>query len=59
MDIEERAEKWAEEYIRRAYNDSKDTSFKLDLIQAYLAGSEQTQKDYVDHFMNKGDKEWS
>jgi len=49
-DIEDRAAKWAEEYIRD--NDMPEwyEAWKDSLITAYLAGSQQTQKDYVEHF---------
>lgn len=43
--IEERAEKWVEEYM--IGKDYIQTSWKRDLIAAYLAGSAQTQKDYL------------
>ena len=48
-DIEERAEKWAEDYIRD--NDMPEWygAWKDSLIAAYLAGSAQTQEDYVQY----------
>lgn len=56
MDIEERAEKWAKIYLTE---DHDDKTHEEDLVAAYLAGSQQTQKDYLAHFMGKGDKRWS
>lgn len=48
MDIEERAEKWAAGYCRERYGVSDPTGMdQEDLVRAYLAGSAQTQKDYV------------
>lgn len=47
MDIEERAEQWAR--IFRAENDASAYSVDQLLILAYLAGSAQTQADYVKH----------
>jgi hypothetical protein len=46
-DIEERADKWAEDYIRD--NDMPEwyETWKDTLITAYLAGVAQTQKDYT------------
>jgi len=51
MDIEERAEKWAREHA--AENDLSDfgPGIEEELVKAYLAGSAQTQKDYVAHFL--------
>lgn len=49
MDIEGRAERWAD--WRMGNVDSEvnitDTEIKALLIEAYLAGSAQTQKDYT------------
>jgi hypothetical protein len=48
MDIEERAEKWAQEYIAE-YDPHIQTQdqLRLNLVDAYLAGSAQTQRDYA------------
>lgn len=52
--IEERAEKWAREYEEQA-NLPAYTGFATeDLIAAYLAGSAQTQRDYVAHYERGG-----
>ena len=63
MDIEERAEKWAKTGLDELGFHSEGPysiqEMKEACIQAYLAGSAQTQKDYIEHFMGKGDKEWS
>jgi hypothetical protein len=45
MDIDERAEKWAREYLGMC-----DCPRRQDLIAAYLAGSAQTQADYAKHY---------
>lgn len=45
MDIEERAAKWVEEYMKIEEFDL--CSYRQDLINAYLAGVAQTQKDYT------------
>lgn len=51
MDIEDRAEKWAADYCQERYGVSEPTGMSQeDLIAAYLAGSAQTQKDYVAHY---------
>lgn len=42
MDIEERAEKWAEDH-------TGCQAEKLIAVEAYLAGSAQTQADYSGH----------
>lgn len=48
-DIEERAEKWAREHAKE--QDSELLSWlEPHLVAAYLAGSAQTQKDYVAHY---------
>jgi hypothetical protein len=52
MDIEERAEKWAREYAREHAYGVVGFS-EADLIAAYLAGSAQTQADYVEHYRNR------
>lgn len=44
--IEERAEKWAHEYMVSETVRDDLTSYEQDLIAAYLAGSAQTQADY-------------
>jgi hypothetical protein len=46
--IEERAEKWAAEYIGEfdPHIETQD-QLKLNLIDAYLAGSAQAQRDYT------------
>lgn len=48
-DIEERAEKWARDYGREQGTSTPDFGAD-DLIAAYLAGSAQTQADYVAHY---------
>ena len=55
-DIEERAEKWAKEYEAELEEKLPSwTGFNVaDLIAAYLAGSAQTQRDYVAHYKQKG-----
>jgi len=50
MTIEERAEKWAREYAREM---GGGEFTEQDLVGAYLAGSEQTQKDYVAYIMER------
>lgn len=50
MDIEERAEKWADDWANDPFNDCPGRSNRDDLIEAYLAGSAQTQADYVAHY---------
>ena len=50
MDIEERAEKWAKEYEAEKRLPSWTGFDVADLIAAYLAGSAQTQRDYVAHY---------
>lgn len=51
MDIEERAKEWAEQYIGE-FDPHIETqnALKLNLIDAYLAGSAQTQADYASHY---------
>lgn len=50
MDIEERAERWARKHAQE--NDLSDygPGIEEELIAAYLAGSAQTQRDYVAHY---------
>jgi hypothetical protein len=49
VDIEERAEKWADTWIAENDHGNVDClcDAKPDLIAAYLAGSAQTQADYT------------
>jgi hypothetical protein len=49
-DIEDRANKWAEEYISHWDMPESYDKWKDSLIAAYLAGSSQTQADYVAHY---------
>lgn len=49
-DIEERADKWADEHIRDNDMPEYYEAWKESLIAAYLAGSAQTQKDYGEHY---------
>jgi hypothetical protein len=46
-DIEERAEKWAEDYIMDNDMPGRYKTWKNSLVTAYLAGVAQTQKDYT------------
>lgn len=64
MDIEERAEKWAREYLAQV-NDllpsppGRGPILKsADLIAAYLAGSAQTQADYTAAIPGAQDEGW-
>lgn len=48
MDIDDRAEKWADAHsvdVQRL-----EEFFREDLVAAYLAGSAQTQRDYTAHY---------
>ena len=56
MDIDERAERWAEEYKRwveecSGHGTIKDAAserlWRVDLVTAFLAGAAQAQQDYV------------
>lgn len=49
-DIEERAEKWAREHERDFDSYCLYSQRIAALTAAYLAGSAQTQADYVAHF---------
>jgi hypothetical protein len=55
MDIEDRAEKWARDHAPTRLNGiDQPPEHHHQLVEiirdAYLAGSAQTQKDYVAHF---------
>lgn len=54
MDIEERAEKWVNKYLAEHPNHFIYDHNRLDMIQAYLAGSAQTQADYLAWAREKG-----
>lgn len=47
MDIEERAEKWADEYISDPQY--PDKTMRESLIAAYMAGVNQVRRDYEDY----------
>ena len=50
-DIEELADRWAREYIgEHDPHIETQEQLRLNLIDAYLAGSAQTQRDYVAHY---------
>ena len=46
--IEERAEKWAHDYVSEHAYGIVGFGYQ-DLVNAYLAGAAQTQKDYTAH----------
>jgi len=54
-DIEERAEKWVDEYSHGGVikGAACEKGWRADLIAAYLAGSAQTQRDYVADFCSR------
>jgi len=57
VDIEDRAEKWAAEYIEKHQLDEANITYigiENVLTEAYLAGSAQTQRDYVAHYESRG-----
>lgn len=51
-DIEERAEQWVKANYTSGFLAHQDEGFRQALIEAYLAGSAQTQRDYADHYGN-------
>ena len=52
MDIEERAEKWVNEHVDNPGALTPET--RQLLVDAYLAGSAQTQRDYLSYFGAQG-----
>lgn len=52
MDIEDRAEKWVNEHVNDPGTLTPET--RRLLVEAYLAGAAQTQRDYLSYFGAQG-----
>lgn len=50
MDIEDRAERWARELANERDLSDYGPGIHEELVEAYLAGAGQAQRDYVQHY---------